>query len=901
MNAIKDASKYPEKRGKYLTYGCAKTAEIIFAAGTNHLLAMYYHFKDLGPNVSSPYKSGTKTTERIISELQGKTNQIQCLDAQPTVGDIINRISNIQFNQSSEDRLIQLGAKKQSSTNRRRISHSIKSVTSELYSYPSQYTVFLEEQRNSHRGGVKKGMELFEKYCGEAAMYLKEKNVWTFLQEEVSIVPIENQFVGSLPTDYAAYMLRNVKSAELLQVASAEEESSLELVSSVDDYSEIIGETVVDFQPEKQELINEINEELSDEEMDQDIYGKKKWYVSKKSGNEMKNMHIKRALKLIMPREYVSRERSRRHIAANYLPGLQPIDKEHDIHKFRFVILKLSSGFWVGKIIFLSKDGKPVLSACSQDSSGYSFRALLLKEVENEEYVYPEPIQLTRWLKMENIISPVHLSLDGHQYRIRKEDGIVLKNARTELLVKKDVVFGKKLLKEDVPYHYLEVKEILDRKLDSKTHNYSYLVKFSEETENVWLPGQNFYETVQYSRRGGSSIGSKRQFALPIIPEDVASKKVKISSNCSTSTISNVKKMTSFFSKAKDSVHTVKDIKNSISIKNENDNSIDKLSQNIVKKSPISSKSDFKKVTSLFNAKVENRVAESDAEKTKISTTTNGAFCKLEKPPRKKSKQTTKVNNMIVSKLKAFKRVVAENTDPDYVIKQLLLKQEDLDLLINKQCLVSNHIYASIVLLKKQFPKLNGMHHPLREKAMANAKENSIEFHHNGDNHWLLFSNITGKVVVYDSIYRSPNKHTEKQLCSLYRDQIQNFKLEVELLTVQTQKGVVECGLFAIAFAVDLAFGNDPATIFYDQDDMRSHLLDGFHDMKLELFPRTKELHFARENIINKYIINVSCSCGLPDNEDMVKCSLCHRLYHKVCFEDTILSIVDWECDDCKP
>ena len=46
---------------------------------------MYAHFKNMGPGNSSAYKSGTKTTERIISELQGKTTQIQSLDTQPTV------------------------------------------------------------------------------------------------------------------------------------------------------------------------------------------------------------------------------------------------------------------------------------------------------------------------------------------------------------------------------------------------------------------------------------------------------------------------------------------------------------------------------------------------------------------------------------------------------------------------------------------------------------------------------------------------------------------------------------------------------------------------------------------------------------------------------------------------
>ena len=115
-----NAPTFREKRGKYIKVGCFETAEILLAAATNHMLAMFAHFKGLGPENSSPYKSGTKTTKRIISEIQGKTTQIQFLDAQPTVSDILIRVSSVQFNQSAEDWLIQNGAKKQASINRKR-------------------------------------------------------------------------------------------------------------------------------------------------------------------------------------------------------------------------------------------------------------------------------------------------------------------------------------------------------------------------------------------------------------------------------------------------------------------------------------------------------------------------------------------------------------------------------------------------------------------------------------------------------------------------------------------------------------------------------------------------------------------------------------------------------------
>ena len=59
----------------------------------------------------------------------------------------------------------------------------------------------------------------------------------------------------------------------------------------------------------------------------------REWYVSKALNNRITYLHIKRAIKIIIPREYVSRERSRRHIASNYFPGLEPINSDHNVQK----------------------------------------------------------------------------------------------------------------------------------------------------------------------------------------------------------------------------------------------------------------------------------------------------------------------------------------------------------------------------------------------------------------------------------------------------------------------------------------------------------------------------------------------------------------------------------------
>ena len=44
-----NAPTFREKRGKFIKVGYFETAEILLAAATNHILAMFAHFKGLGP------------------------------------------------------------------------------------------------------------------------------------------------------------------------------------------------------------------------------------------------------------------------------------------------------------------------------------------------------------------------------------------------------------------------------------------------------------------------------------------------------------------------------------------------------------------------------------------------------------------------------------------------------------------------------------------------------------------------------------------------------------------------------------------------------------------------------------------------------------------------------------
>ena len=108
--------------------------------------------------------------------------------------------------------------------------------------------------------------------------------------------------------------------------------------------------------------------------------------------------------------------------------------------------------------------------------------------------------------------------------------------------------------------------------------------------------------------------------------------------------------------------------------------------------------------------------------------------------------------------------------------------------------------------------------------------------------HWLLSSNISDTVVVYDSIYKAPHRKEVKNLLFLF---YKNFVVDNELVIKYAD---VMKQLFCIAYAVDLAESNDPSDIQYDQSCMCWHLVECFKKGKLALFLRnSRNLNCRRD------------------------------------------------------
>ena len=76
------------------------------------------------------------------------------------------------------------------------------------------------------------------------------------------------------------------------------------------------------------------------------------------------------------------------------------------------------------------------------------------------------------------------------------------------------------------------------------------------------------------------------------------------------------------------------------------------------------------------------------------------------------------------------------------------------------------------------------------------------------------------------------------------------------MVPVHQQEGSEDCGVFAIAFAVELVFGGDPRAVIQRQESMRSHL---------ESYLSEGNFHLSPVADVEKYL-EESLRCTAPAN-----------------------------------
>lgn len=201
-----------------------------------------------------------------------------------------------------------------------------------------------------------------------------------------------------------------------------------------------------------------------------------------------------------------------------------------------------------------------------------------------------------------------------------------------------------------------------------------------------------------------------------------------------------------------------------------------------------------------------------------------------------------------------------DSEDTEVLVRFLNLTSSDMSELRNGDVLSDKHVYAAQKLLQVQFPDVAG----LQDSCLSQTRFNSIDavgdviqIHHTRGNHWVVSAAIDGVVYVYDTLYDSLSDDLRRQLREIYGRYFCNDagKLVVQLPRLRHQRGSADCGLFAIAIALELCQGHDPTNIAFRQKQMRRHLEQCFLQGHLTSFPQT----FDAESRGHSHVDAIDC------------------------------------------
>jgi hypothetical protein len=159
---------------------------------------------------------------------------------------------------------------------------------------------------------------------------------------------------------------------------------------------------------------------------------------------------------------------------------------------------------------------------------------------------------------------------------------------------------------------------------------------------------------------------------------------------------------------------------------------------------------------------------------------------------------------------------------------------------------------AASQFLKTEFPLVSGLYSTSFSRlGFIHNPYQGIQFHNVNGTHWVLSSSLHGKIQVYDSLKGTGgiSDDLRRQLTEIYSPD--GRSVTVEIVDVQQQYGGNDCGLFSIAFSIDLLLGNDVNHIQYDQSTFRSHLLNCFEEKRITPFPRKRmDMNRRRSSIV---------------------------------------------------
>jgi hypothetical protein len=123
-------------------------------------------------------------------------------------------------------------------------------------------------------------------------------------------------------------------------------------------------------------------------------------------------------------------------------------------------------------------------------------------------------------------------------------------------------------------------------------------------------------------------------------------------------------------------------------------------------------------------------------------------------------------------------------------------------------------------------------------------EEDTMFIHHVGtQRHFVLSTSVGGVIRIFDSLNLKTSNALKLQIEAIYQPrQAGAQRREVHQVKVaHKQRGSTDCGVYSIAYAVELALGADPAelaNIRFKRSEMRAHLEEIFDAGRISRFPR---------------------------------------------------------------
>lgn len=197
-------------------------------------------------------------------------------------------------------------------------------------------------------------------------------------------------------------------------------------------------------------------------------------------------------------------------------------------------------------------------------------------------------------------------------------------------------------------------------------------------------------------------------------------------------------------------------------------------------------------------------------------------------------------------------------------------RSDEIDMIRDpKEMFTDVHINAAQILLAQQFPKMHGLQDTILDSKLQFAIETGdfIQILHDGALPWLTVSNLfcdDNCVDIFDSLYTSVSIDVKMQAACIMI--IQEQTMGINVINCKHQKGGYNCGLFSIAYATYLCFGNDPSMKDYSQKSMRNHLLSCLAENEMRPFP--SEERNMQKRVTRSFKIPLFCICRLPDNRE---------------------------------